>query len=349
VDRVPLARHRARLAALSLLGAAIAGAASSAAADRPASTPLRDQRAALGVRARNVLYDLYAQDEALARARTALANQQLHVANLNDQAQTARVEAKLARQSLLASQRALAAQVTAWYKSSSTSTDPVQLLLTSGSIDQAIAKVDAIDHVAALDKRVIAETRSARARLDAASRSLQAALQEAAAQQGVLAQRVSDLATARAQKQQLLASLQAQQGAVSRRIVQLDAQAQAAASLSQQLVSGGVRAPAAGDSTPAPVPSGPDPSSAAPGSSLTVTATAYSLGGTTATGLPTGPGICATDPSVIPLGTRFAVPGYGECLAADTGGAVIGDTIDLWMPSAQAMAWGRQTVTITLN
>jgi 3D (Asp-Asp-Asp) domain-containing protein len=96
------------------------------------------------------------------------------------------------------------------------------------------------------------------------------------------------------------------------------------------------------------VPSGPDPSSA-PGSTLTVTATAYSLAGTTATGLPTGPGICATDPSVIPLGTRFSVPGYGECLAADTGGAVIGDTVDLWMPPAQATAWGRQTVTITLH
>jgi 3D (Asp-Asp-Asp) domain-containing protein/septal ring factor EnvC (AmiA/AmiB activator) len=348
VDRVPHARHRARLAAFLLLGAAIAGAASSAAADRPASQPLRDQRAALGARARNVLYDLYAQDAALAQARTALANQQRRVANLHDQAQTAQEEANAARQSLRSAQRALAAQVTAWYKSSSSSTDPVQLLLSSGSIDQAIAKVDAIDHVAALDKRVIAETRSARARLDAATRSLQAAHQEAAAEQDALAQRVSSLAAERVQKQQLLASLQAQRGAVSRRIVQLDAQAQAAASLSQQLVAGSSRVPAAGDSTPAPVPSGPDPSSAS-GSTLTVTATAYSLSGTTATGLPTGPGICATDPSVIPLGTRFSVPGYGECLAADTGSAVIGDTIDVWMPNAQAMAWGRQTVTITLG
>jgi 3D (Asp-Asp-Asp) domain-containing protein len=347
VDRVPHARHRARLAAFGLLGAAIAGAASSAAADRPASQPLRDQRAALGARARNVLYELYAQDAALAQARTALANQQRRVADLNDQAQTAQEEANAARRSLHSAQKALATQVTAWYKSSS-STDPVQLLLSSGSIDQAIAKVDAIDHVAALDKQVIAQTRSARARLDAATRSLQAAHQEAAAEQDALAQRVSSLASERAQKQQLLASLQAQRGAVSRRIVQLDAQAQAAASLSQQLVAGSSRAPAAGDSTPAPVPSGPDPSST-PGLTLTVTATAYSLSGTTATGLPTGPGICATDPSVIPLGTRFSVPGYGECLAADTGSAVIGDAIDLWMPSAQAMAWGRHTVTITLN
>ena len=58
--------------------------------------------------------------------------------------------------------------------------------------------------------------------------------------------------------------------------------------------------------------------------------------GTRRAGLPVGQGICATDPRVIPLGTRFDVPGYGPCVAADTGSAVIGATIDIWMPDAQA-------------
>ena len=53
---------------------------------------------------------------------------------------------------------------------------------------------------------------------------------------------------------------------------------------------------------------------------------------------------------MIPLGTRMTIPGYGEAVAADTGGAVRGATIDLWFPSAaQARAWGRRTVTITLH
>jgi cystine transport system substrate-binding protein len=53
---------------------------------------------------------------------------------------------------------------------------------------------------------------------------------------------------------------------------------------------------------------------------------------------------------VIPLGTRMTVPGYGEAVAADTGSAVSGATIDLWFPSiAQANAWGRRTVTIVLH
>jgi 3D (Asp-Asp-Asp) domain-containing protein len=83
---------------------------------------------------------------------------------------------------------------------------------------------------------------------------------------------------------------------------------------------------------------------------ITVTATGYSLPGHTSTGLPVGPGIVAVDPAVIPLGTRMTIPGYGEAVAADTGSAVTGYTIDLWFPTlADALAWGRRTVTITLH
>jgi 3D (Asp-Asp-Asp) domain-containing protein len=62
-----------------------------------------------------------------------------------------------------------------------------------------------------------------------------------------------------------------------------------------------------------------------------------------------GQGICATDPRVIPLGTRFDVPGYGPCVAADTGSAVIGATIDIWMPNERASVYGTQTITITFR
>ena len=83
---------------------------------------------------------------------------------------------------------------------------------------------------------------------------------------------------------------------------------------------------------------------------ITVSSTGYSLPGRTATGMPTGWGVVAVDPSVIPLGTRLTIPGYGEGVAADTGGAVRGNAIDLWFPTlAQANAWGRRTVTITLH
>jgi 3D (Asp-Asp-Asp) domain-containing protein len=89
---------------------------------------------------------------------------------------------------------------------------------------------------------------------------------------------------------------------------------------------------------------------AGPGSTITVSATGYSMPGHTSTGLPVGPGVVAVDLSVIPLGTRLTIPGYGEGVAADTGSAVSGYRIDLWFPTlADALAWGRRTVTITLH
>ena len=58
----------------------------------------------------------------------------------------------------------------------------------------------------------------------------------------------------------------------------------------------------------------------------------------------------AVDPSVIPLGTRMTIPGYGTAVAADTGGAIQGNVIDIWFATPEeALAWGRRVVTITLH
>jgi 3D (Asp-Asp-Asp) domain-containing protein/peptidoglycan hydrolase CwlO-like protein len=91
--------------------------------------------------------------------------------------------------------------------------------------------------------------------------------------------------------------------------------------------------------------SGPGPPRA--GGSLSVDATGYCLKGTTATGLPVGPGIVAVDPTVIPLGTRMSIPGYGDGVAADTGGAITGNRIDLWFASCSEASAFTRTVTIT--
>ena len=85
---------------------------------------------------------------------------------------------------------------------------------------------------------------------------------------------------------------------------------------------------------------------------LGMEATAYlptdgSAEGLTAMGIPASYGIVAVDPDIIPLGTRVYIPGYGEALAADTGGAIYGYRIDLCMENYwQAMDFGRRTVTV---
>jgi 3D (Asp-Asp-Asp) domain-containing protein len=67
--------------------------------------------------------------------------------------------------------------------------------------------------------------------------------------------------------------------------------------------------------------------------------TGYVDRGYTASGVYTHPGTCAVDPRVIPLGTYITIDGIGTCHAEDTGGAVIGYHIDVWVPTlAQAYA-----------
>jgi 3D (Asp-Asp-Asp) domain-containing protein len=81
-------------------------------------------------------------------------------------------------------------------------------------------------------------------------------------------------------------------------------------------------------------------------------ATAYSLKGRTASGRMVSRGLIAADPRVLPLGSRVRLehPGYsGEYLVADTGGAIRGRRIDIWIPSArEAMRFGRRTVKLTV-
>lgn len=81
--------------------------------------------------------------------------------------------------------------------------------------------------------------------------------------------------------------------------------------------------------------------------------TAYSGGGTTASGLPAQWGVVAVDPNVIPLGTKVYVETpdgkyiYGTAVAADTGGAIKGNIIDICVNTRkEAYSFGRRMVNV---
>ncbi len=65
----------------------------------------------------------------------------------------------------------------------------------------------------------------------------------------------------------------------------------------------------------------------------------------TATGIPLAKGVAAIDPRYIPYGTKMYVPGYGEALAADTGGGINGRMIDLGYLDEDYVSW-HQWVTV---
>ncbi|MEI2375359.1 LysM peptidoglycan-binding domain-containing protein [Priestia megaterium] len=108
-------------------------------------------------------------------------------------------------------------------------------------------------------------------------------------------------------------------------------------------------------STPAPAPV---QESKSVSKEITVEATAYTAycagcSGITATGidLRSNPNrkVIAVDPRVIPLGSRVYVEGYGEAIAGDTGGAIKGTRVDLFMASqSSALNWGRKTVKLQI-
>ena len=85
---------------------------------------------------------------------------------------------------------------------------------------------------------------------------------------------------------------------------------------------------------------------------LSMEATAYSGGTLTAMGLkpvrdPGGISTIAVDPSVIPLGSKVYIPGYGYAIASDTGGVIKGNIIDLYQNSHdECISWGRRQVTL---
>lgn len=91
---------------------------------------------------------------------------------------------------------------------------------------------------------------------------------------------------------------------------------------------------------------------------LTVTATAYTANcegcsGITATGinLKKNPDlkVISVDPKVIPLGSKVDVEGYGTAVAGDTGGAMKGKKIDVFVPSQKkAEDWGRKKVKVKI-
>lgn len=138
--------------------------------------------------------------------------------------------------------------------------------------------------------------------------------------------------------------------------------------INQVLQVGGQAAAQAKPSTPSPAaPSTPSTSTPAPAPAqesksvskeITVEATAYTAycagcSGITATGidLRSNPNrkVIAVDPRVIPLGSRVYVEGYGEAIAGDTGGAIKGTRVDLFMASqSSALNWGRKTVKLQI-
>jgi peptidoglycan DL-endopeptidase CwlO len=308
------------------------------------ATALRGQASTLDARAHRALLDLYALDTRLQTAQALLASLTAQTARLRGERALLTQQLTATRHTLVTSQQALGVNLRMLYEQGDT--DPLAVVLGAQSLDDAVTQLDDLTRVADESKQVVQVTSAAQIRLARVRSTLTARRAQLGAALASAKLTTNELGAARSGRLAFIARLRSQEQFKLQQIDALQAVALHVEAKSQKL-----QAAAAATATTAPVDVPATPAEApATGRSITVSATGYSLPGHTATGMPVGLGVVAVDPSVIPLGTRLTIPGYGEAVAADTGSAVRGATIDLWFPSlAQARAWGRRTVTIILH
>jgi 3D (Asp-Asp-Asp) domain-containing protein/septal ring factor EnvC (AmiA/AmiB activator) len=311
-------------------------AADSSSNPRGRASELAQQNHDLAAQSRGVVLELYSLDSQLARERARLVDLRVRTAAVKADLAVARTQLKVARHSLSRVRLSLARRLALLYEQGDS--DPLAVVLGASSVADALANLESMNRIADQDRAVIEQTRKARRRATGLTRKLTTKEHDLQALTDEAAQSTLVLEQSRSQKANYLARLTGLQQLNAASIASLQQQALAVESKAREL------ALAASPSPAAPTQIGPG------GRTVTVVATGYAMSGTTATGAPTGWGVVAVDPSVIPLGTRMEIPGYGSGVAADTGGAIQGATIDLWFPTvAQARLWGRRTVMITLH
>jgi 3D (Asp-Asp-Asp) domain-containing protein/septal ring factor EnvC (AmiA/AmiB activator) len=314
---------------------------------RAPSHALRTRQAALDRAEQRAVLDLYAFESRLAGARNVLADLQARAARLAAEHARLRRQTAAVRQSLSVAHRRLARALRSLYEHGQP--DPVAILLGAGSLDEAVAGIDDLRRTAESNRRLVAQLQRTSRRLRVMEARLREHRQALEIGRRNAEQAVAGLSRATHDKAAAVTSIRSRLNLTRRQIGRLDGLARTAQRRSATVTArrAAPLAPQSQEARAAPSPAQLPP----PGTTrtLVVDAVAYHLPGHTASGLPVGVGVVAVDPSVIPLGTRMFVPGYGNAVAADVGSAVRGSLIDLWMPSrAGALAWGRHTVTITL-
>jgi peptidoglycan DL-endopeptidase CwlO len=342
------------LIATFLVGATFLGVAVAHAEDpdvlRAEASRLEGENAVLGETAQRALLELYALETRLGRASRRAEQLDARIQQLERRQQQSKTHLEIARNAEDTAQRQLDEQLTALYIQGET--DPLEIILGASSLDEAITAVDNLSRLAEENDRIVARARETRRDLRSALIELgerERELRDAAAEANATRRA---LTAARDEKAGYVASLEGTQALNAAEIGELTSRASEAERRTSEVEAQlPAQTPAASTTTRAAVSTAADVSdrSLVAGRQLTVDAVAYSLPGSTASGLPVGKGVVAVDPTVIPLGTRMYVPGYGPAVAADVGTAIKGLIIDLWFPTyEQAVSWGRRTVTITI-
>jgi peptidoglycan DL-endopeptidase CwlO len=329
---------RRRLVALALIGGVVLVLPALGVAN-PLSRggSARTEAPAVATGPRSAALDLFSLDHNVASAQSRVMTLDQRIAAVRSERALLVEQERIAHRGISTAQAELRSALRTLYEQGDV--EPLEIILGAKSLDQAMTSIDALSRMRSQAHDLVDELTTIQTRAKVMEKAVarrEAVLVEEA-QQARAAQAAAQAAFDA--RREYLARLAAQQAQAQ--VAQVQTEAQAAVTRSSTVTAATSNAPSI--DAPLPQVSGGE-------RVLTVSATAYSLPGYTASGLHVGWGVVAVDPRVIPLGTRMSVPGYGEAIAADVGTAIIGDRIDLWFPTlAQAQAWGRRTVTIIVH
>jgi 3D (Asp-Asp-Asp) domain-containing protein len=345
IRRLRAAALGAALGSLLVLCAAGPGGADSTPLKQHASN-LRQENATLSERSQSTLVELYSLESRLRAQQARVDSLRAQVDAVAAEQASVRHQVRLVRRVLTVSQKNLGQRLVRIYETGQP--DALAILLGAESLGDAVSNLDFLHALAGQDQSMLRQARRAQASLDRLTRSLTTRESRLSALEEEASAAAGELEAARAERESYLAELASRRRLNDEQIASLEDQARAADRRSTTIAAQQAIAPTPAPATPAPAPTSPPIHGQ--GRAMTVVATAYALPGTTATGLPVGPGIVAVDPTVIPFGTHMTIPGYGEGVAADTGSAIVGARIDVWVPTeAQASQWGIKTITIYLH
>jgi 3D (Asp-Asp-Asp) domain-containing protein len=345
---------RRRFLSFAAIGALLLAAPAAGVADPSSSaSSLRAHDAQLAAKSRAAVLDLYSLDQQFSAAQARLSTLQTQTVTLRAEQTSITYQLSVARRGAARAQTQLGTRLRLLYEQGNI--EPLEIVFGAKSLDEALTSLDNLSRMSGQGEDVLIELKAARTRIVSARTALagrRAALTQATVEAQATA---ASLAQTRAARTVYIGSLARERQLNQKQIDSLVAQAHAAHLRSEELARSTAADTVAADTfSPAAATAmqsdAATPAPTAGGRTITVTATGYALGGRTSAGLRAGWGVAAVDPSVIPLGSHMTVPGYGEAVAADTGGAIVGATIDLWFPTAaQAKAWGRRTVTLVVH
>lgn len=229
----------------------------------------------------------------------------------------------------------------------------INVILESKSVGDLIQRANAVTTLFSADNDIIEDQENDLAQIEKDKEEIAKHEEQLAVERETLSKQQNELALNLQKHQESLTVMQQKYSQVDQQMAGIQAELRAAQEKVRQEQEA-VKVMSAASKPTAPAAPAPKPTTS--GKEMYVTSTAYSYqssGSITYMGynIKENPNmkLIAVDPSVIPLGSKVWVEGYGVAIAGDTGGAIKGHKIDVLMPNnAKAFAWGRRTVKVVV-